>query len=232
MSKRSSSSATRSASALARKSALVGPAADDGLELGLVRRQARRAAIALEVSTFRVDQNRTIARTADRDYFADAAQRALTVVGQDHDYRCRPAIRQKDPPNSPAQHVERLLGVEADELLTAREHAELVHRRDGGCSTSRQSTPRSSSAAASNRPLSSAPTMATSRARAPSAARFSATFAAPPGRLSVAPARTTGTGASGDSRAASPNQYSSSIASPATTMLSAEKSGIESVTVA
>jgi hypothetical protein len=39
-----------------------------------------------------------------------------------------------------------------------------------------------------------------------------------------------GTGASGEIRAVSPNQYSSSIASPATSTRSFEKSGIVSVT--
>src|SRR5215470_10575319 len=59
---------------------------------------------------------------------------------------------------------------------------------------------------------------------------FSATLAAPPGRCSAERVRTTGTGASGEIRAVSPNQYSSSIASPATSTRTREKSGIVNVT--
>src|SRR5690606_33767983 len=97
--------------------------------------------------------------------------------------------------------------------------------------TSSQRTPRSSSSRVSSAPRSSTPTTPASTQRAPSAATFNATFAAPPGRCSDEPARTTGTGASGEIRVVSPNQYSSSIASPATSTRTREKSGIVSATV-
>ncbi|EXI68790.1 MAG: hypothetical protein AW07_04349 [Candidatus Accumulibacter sp. SK-11] len=55
-------------------------------------------------------------------------------------------------------------------------------------------------------PASSSPTTDSSETRAPSAATLRATFAAPPGRSSQRSMRTTGTGASGEMRATSPNQ--------------------------
>ena len=48
--------------------------------------------------------------------------------------------------------------------------------------------------------------MPINRADEPSAAMFKATLPAPPGRSSVLPTRTTGTGASGDTREAAPCQ--------------------------
>ncbi|SST07126.1 Uncharacterised protein [Acinetobacter baumannii] len=53
---------------------------------------------------------------------------------------------------------------------------------------------------------SSRPVTPTSKACAPSAAMFSATLAAPPGRSSCCSTRTTGTGASGEMREVAPCQ--------------------------
>src|ERR1035438_4093125 len=58
---------------------------------------------------------------------------------------------------------------------------------------------------------------------APSAARLAAVLAAPPGRTVALCLRTTGTGASGDSREASPHQYLSRMTSPITRILWPEK---------
>src|SRR5690606_14859392 len=90
----------------------------------------------------------------------------------------------------------------------------------------RASSPRSSSASGSH------PTTPSRVVRAPSVARFTATFAAPPGRSSLVCTWTTGTGASGEMRLGPPNRERSSITAPATSTRATEKSGIASVTAA
>ena len=66
-------------------------------------------------------------------------------------------------------------------------------------------------------PSSSGPTAPSATVRAPSAARFSTTFPAPPARRDIEERARSGTGASGATRETSPNQVSSSIRSPTTT---------------
>src|SRR5580698_3753079 len=61
-----------------------------------------------------------------------------------------------------------------------------------------------------------APTTPNISTRAPSAARFAATFPAPPRHWLCSTKSTTGTAASGDSRDAVPHKYRSSIRSPTT----------------
>ena len=68
------------------------------------------------------------------------------------------------------------------------------------------STPSRLSSRAISAPASSRPTTDSSLVRAPSAAQLRATLAAPPGRTSSRCHSTTGTGASGEMREASPYQ--------------------------
>src|ERR1017187_3952187 len=94
----------------------------------------------------------------------------------------------------------------------------VVGRASSGISQS-TATPRSSRDPWSSADSRSVPTRPTSRGVAPSAARFAAVLAAPPGRTVARCLRTTGTGASGESRDASPHQYLSRITSPITRIL-------------
>src|ERR1044071_9277700 len=87
----------------------------------------------------------------------------------------------------------------------------------GTTTTPEQSTPASSNFPSSSRPAESSPTTPTNRARAPSAARFIAQLAAPPGTVSVRSCRRIITGASRDTRLISPDTNWSAIRSPSTT---------------
>src|ERR1019366_667274 len=91
----------------------------------------------------------------------------------------------------------------------------VVGRASSGISQS-TATPRSSRDPSSSADSRSVPTRPTRSGVAPSAARLAAVLAAPPGRTVARCLRTTGTGASGESRDASPHQYLSRITSPIT----------------
>ena len=115
---------------LAKQIRLVGARADDGLELAAVRRQRERAAVALEVRALRVDERRHAGRAARRDELRRAAQRALRVVGEHDGVDAAHELRER-PAELLGARRERLLRVDADELLAARDHAQLVDRRHG-----------------------------------------------------------------------------------------------------
>src|SRR5215207_5446989 len=92
----------------------------------------------------------------------------------------------------------------------------VVVPRPGATTTPEQSTPAPSNLPSSSRPGESSPTTPTMAARAPSAARFIAQLAAPPGTVSVRSCRRIITGASRDTRLISPDTNWSAIRSPST----------------
>ena len=77
--------------------------------------------------------------------------------------------------------------------------------------------PRFAASLRNSAPSASSPTTVHRPARAPSATRHFATFAAPPSMNSSRSTASTGTGASGEMRSTSPMMYASSVASPTTT---------------
>ena len=153
------------------------------------------------------------------------AQRALRVVREHDDVALLHELRETCPSSAPRA---RAIARRPDESAVGCERAREVCARSVATASARARSARRAARAVSR---------ATCRARrrrrcrpAPSARRAppcsARRCAAPPARCSAERVRTTGTGASGEIRAVSPNQYSSSIASPATSTRTREKSGI------
>ena len=113
--------------ALAQELRLVFAGADDGFELAAIRRQRVRAAIAFEVRALRIDQHRHARGATGGHEIGRAAQRAFAVVGQDDHLGIAHELREQRAELGRAG-LERLLGVDANQLLAASEHAQLVDR--------------------------------------------------------------------------------------------------------
>ena len=97
-------------------------------ELREVWRQQRRAAIALKIGAFRVNQHRHVSVTRQLNHRLHARQRTFSVVGQhqrtDITQRLVNALVQRLRINA----FKPFFKVEADQLLVARQHAQLGNR--------------------------------------------------------------------------------------------------------
>ena len=100
-------------------------------ELGQVRRQQRRAAIALEIGPFRIDQHRHLGGARQLDHALHLAERALGVIGQHQRADLRQRLLNALQHRLRINVGEAFFEVETDQLLVARQHAQLGNGRMG-----------------------------------------------------------------------------------------------------
>ncbi len=120
------------ARALADQRGVVRAGPDDGLEFAQVGRQHRGAAIAREVVALGIDDDRLLQGLALRDQRRHVHQRALRVIREHGDLHLAQADGEPlDQPGAIERAFARvrLLEVEPDDLLVARQHAQLGDRR-------------------------------------------------------------------------------------------------------
>ena len=179
-------------------------------ELSSVRGEHGRAAVAIEVAALGIDDDRDAPVPAPGDGGAKD-RRSESIPSRSRSGRACPAaapgrVGRARRRASRARERVGLLPVQSQDLLLPRDDAKLPRRRAVAArTTSVVPIPASAQSATSCSPAASSPTTVARSTTAPRVATFSATFAAPPGRAVVPVTRTTGTGASGQIRSASPS---------------------------